>query len=85
MMSVGTLYVYDEIVNFLTSQPPVEEIVAFDLTSAGKLRVRKLVEKDRNGTITNSEQAELNEFMRVEGFLRKLKARAQRRLDTLYR
>jgi len=83
-MSVGTLYVYDEIINFLTSQPSVEEIVEFKQSSAGKLRIRQLVEKQRRGIIHESEQVELDEFIRVEGFLRKLKVRAQRRLNTLY-
>ena len=83
-MSVGTLYVYDEIVHFLTSQPSVEEIVEFNLSSAGKLRIRQLVEKQRRNIIHHTEQVELDEFIRVESFLRKLKVRAQRRLNTLY-
>ena len=84
-MTVGQrqLRVYDEIVRFLTSQPTVDEIVSYDLSSAGKLRVRRLLEAQRQGTISREDQAELKEFFRVEGFLDKLKARAQRRLNTL--
>ncbi len=83
-MSVGQLYVYDEIVKFLISQPTVEDIVDFELSHAGKERVRKLVEAKRRGVINTADREELAEFIRVERFLQNLKLRAERRLRTLY-
>lgn len=83
-MSVGQLYAYDEIVKFLISQPTVEDIVDFELSHAGKERVRKLVEAKRRGVINTADREELAEFIRVERFLQNLKLRAERRLRTLY-
>lgn len=84
-MSVGQLHVYDEIVMFLTSQPSAQDIVEFELSSAGRMRVKQLVDAKRRGDISQLEHAELVEFMQVERFLQNLQRRAQRRLNVFSR
>ena len=71
---------YSEFVRFLTSGPSKEEIVAFTASKETRLRVRYLMNAKRAGMLTPSEQAELDEFQRIEDFMRQLKIRARRRL-----
>lgn len=85
MMSVGQLYVYDEIVMFLTSQPSAQEIVEFELSNAGKMRVQRLVNAKQRGELSDADREELTEFIQVERFLRNIKLRAQRRLNAFSR
>ena len=72
---------YDEILDFITSGPSLEEIAAFELSEQTASRVHNLLEKQSNGQITPAEEDELEEFARAEHLIEKLKIRAQRRLE----
>lgn len=71
---------YSELVSFLVSCPTYEEIVRFNASQETRKRVRYLMNAGRAGMLTPVERAELDEFHRVEEFLRQLKARAQRKV-----
>lgn len=71
---------YDELMDFLTSGPTREQIVAFSTSTETRRRVRYLLNAHVSGLLTLDEKAELDEFNRIENFLRQLKLRAKRQL-----
>lgn len=74
---------YDEIQEFLTSAPSLEEILVFDLSLETRERVRTLVNIQREGRLSDSELAELEEFQRVKTLVEELQVRARRRLGLI--
>jgi hypothetical protein len=72
-------HAYSELVEFLTSGPTHEEIIEFTASNDTRKRVKYLMNAYRAGMLTPEEREELEEFQRVEEFLRQLKERAQRK------
>lgn len=71
---------YDEILDFVTSAPTLEQISAFEHSPATLERVAYLMTAEANGEITSEEKDELREFQKAAYFVEQLKIRAQRRL-----
>ena len=67
---------YDEVYDFLLSAPSPEAVIAFHPSDETQARVRYLLEANRSGTLSPTDQAELDEFSSVEHFVRMLKIRA---------
>ena len=67
---------YQYILTFLVSQPSSAEVMHFSPTPAMQTRVTELLEKNRIGTLTASESAELDEYVRINHLITMLKARA---------
>jgi hypothetical protein len=57
-----------------------ERIVAFRLSPESQSRLDELLEKNRDGSLTDEDSAELDEFERVEHVVRLLKARVLQKL-----
>lgn len=75
-MAVQRLSVWDEVDEFLISTPTPEQILAFRPSESTQQRLSALLAANRNGEITPSEQAELNDHMALETFMRRLKVKA---------
>lgn len=71
---------FDEVIDFLTSFPRPEDIVAFKPSVLLQSRAEDLLEKKREGTLTVDENRELDYFMVIEHLMRMAKARARQRL-----
>ena len=67
-------HIYREILDFLASQPTPDEILAFRPTPEMQARLRTLLDRSHAGQLTPAEQAELDEFERIEHVLVLLKA-----------
>lgn len=67
--------IYRHILEFLISQPTPDEIVNFEPTPTMSERVSELLEKNRTGSLTAAESAELDEYVRINHFITMLKAR----------
>jgi len=72
----------DEILDFVTSSPTLNEIVSFAYSDETLERVTYLTERDSDGTISPEEADELREFQRAAHVMEQLKVRAQRRMGT---
>jgi hypothetical protein len=72
-MAVAEPPVYQEVYRFLASAPSHDEILTFRPSEAAQARIRWLLEANKAGRLTPSEQAELDEFEQVEHFVRMLK------------
>jgi hypothetical protein len=81
MSTMRRLNVLDEVLDFLTRSPTPQEIVQFRASEAAQSQLQYLLEQNRNGTLTDIERAELEEFGRVEHFFTLIKARALKRIN----
>jgi hypothetical protein len=68
--------VYRYVLEFLASNPAPEAIVNFAPTPAMQARISELLEKNRAGQLTPTESAELDEYERINRFVRKFKIQA---------
>jgi hypothetical protein len=71
---------WDEIYDFLSSTPTPEDIIAYRPSEAMQVRVRYLLDKNRQGTLTAEENAEIDEIARIDHFMTMLKAHAREKL-----
>lgn len=79
-MAVVRPTAYDEVFEFLTSTPSPEQIIAFRPSEATQERLGYLLDQNRNDKLTTDERTELDEFMKIEHFMRMLKAKAHLKL-----
>ena len=66
--------IYRTILTFLAQRPTADEIAAFRPTPEMQSRLSVLLARNQTGTLTDAEQAELDEFERIEHFVVMLKA-----------
>jgi len=71
----------DEVLDFLTSTPTPEQIIAFRPSETTQARIRYLLDANRSGTLTAEEKTELDDFAEIEHWMRSLKIRARQKLQ----
>lgn len=71
---------FEEILDFLSSTPTPEQIVAFRPSEMLQARVRFLLDKQQAEGVTAQENAELDEFGRMNHLMSMLKIRARKKL-----
>jgi hypothetical protein len=70
----------DEILDFLASSPSPEQIIAYQPPEALQQRLSELLAKNRSSRLSEPEQIELDEFLRVNRFMSRLKIKARQKL-----
>lgn len=80
-MAIIHVPAYDEFVEFITSSPSLKEISEFRLSPATQQQISALLDSNRNGSLTAEESDLLDEYLRVEHLMRKIKIRAFEKLD----
>jgi hypothetical protein len=70
----------DEVMDFLLSAPTPEAVIALRPSQAAQERLRYLLDGNRNESLNDAERAELETYLQVEHFVRRLKIRAQEKL-----
>jgi hypothetical protein len=73
---------FDEILDFLTSQRTPEQIVAFQPPEALQQQLSALLDRNRQGSLTPEEQSELDEFLRMNRFMSRLRSLARKKLKS---
>jgi hypothetical protein len=71
---------FDEILDFLASTPTPEQIIAFEPPESLQQRLSYLLQENQSRSLTAEEQAELDEFLRMNRFMSRLKLRVRRKL-----
>jgi len=66
--------IYHDILDFLTSKPTQEQIIAFRPTAQMQERLNTLLIKSETGELTGTEKQELDEYERIEHLIIMLKA-----------
>ena len=67
---------YAEVLDFLVTRPTPQEIVAFKVSAEAQERIRTLLDKNRDGRLTETETAELDLYEQLEHMMILLKAKA---------
>jgi hypothetical protein len=77
-----TYRAFDEIIDFITSAPQPEQILAFRPSPSIQNRLEDLLEKKRETSLNEAEMHELDQFLLLEHLMRiaKAKARTRKRL-----
>jgi hypothetical protein len=70
----------DEVLDFLLSKPSPEEVIALRPSAESQERLRYLLDGNRNDSLTDAEKGELERYLQLEHFVRRLKIRAQEKL-----
>jgi hypothetical protein len=71
---------YDELLDFVTSGPTLQQIVDFQHSTQTLERVQYLLWLEETQTYSPEEHEELREFHKAAYFIEQLKIRARRRL-----
>ena len=71
---------FDEILEFLASSPIAEQLVSYQPSLALQQRLSELLDKNRSGSLGAAEQNELDEFLRWNRLMSRLKLKARRHL-----
>lgn len=72
--------VSDVMTDFLGSAPSLEEIAEYRLPSNLQERAHLLLDKNRDGTLSEDERAEMEEFRQIDHLLTLIKAKARLKL-----
>ncbi len=76
MATVGQSALYDDLLDLLSEGVDPRRLRRFRLSEAKQVRLDWLLERNREGTLTEEESAEVDDFERFEHLVRLLKARA---------
>jgi len=79
-MLVKPVSAQDEVYEFLMSQPTAEQIIAFRPSPAAQERLEYLLDTHRNDHLTKEERFELDEYLKLEHFMRMLKIKAREKI-----
>ena len=71
---------FDSVLDFLASTPTPEQIIAYQPSEALQRRLSELLEQNRSGGLSAAEQTELDEFLRMNRFMSRLKLKARQKL-----
>ena len=75
-MAVKVLEIWNEVDEFLISTPTPKQILDFRPSQTAQERLRYLLDAGSSRALTPDEEAELNETLAVEQFMRRLKIKA---------
>lgn len=70
----------DEVLDFLLSAPTPEAVIALRPSPAAQARLRYLLDGQRNAGLNDAERSELESYLHLEHFVRRLKIRAREKL-----
>ncbi|MBD2255618.1 hypothetical protein H6G14_30935 [Nostoc parmelioides FACHB-3921] len=68
--------VYQEVLDFLIKRPTPEEIITFKVSAQAQIHLQELLEKNRTGSLSQMELAQLDVYEQLEHLMILLKARA---------
>jgi len=80
MENTAQYTILDEVSTFLVSRPTLEQITEFTASEAAQLRLRYLLDANREGALTDSERVELDDASRMDHFMSMLKIKAHKAL-----
>ena len=79
MATAEPLPIYDDLLDLFVDTADVDRLAAFRLPPDKQARLDELLQKNREGLVTDAQRGELQEFERLEHLGRMLKARARQK------
>ncbi len=81
MAAADIVSVYDEFLEYLARQATPEQILAFHASEASQRRADELTERNKAGILSVEEADELEQMLRFNRMVSRLKAKAMKALD----
>jgi len=81
--SSGGLSIVEEVFDFLAHRPSPEEIIAFRPSEKSVERLRELLDKNREGSLTVEEETELDTLQSLNHLYALIKLQARQQLQTV--
>lgn len=81
-MAIAQLKAYDEFIEFITSNPSLQDVANFFLSDDVQSHIQVLRERNQQGTLTPEQVDEMSEYMRLEYIIQQAKVRAYEKLDS---
>jgi hypothetical protein len=75
-VAVESTATYQEVLDFLVSQPTSEQILGYKVSESAQLRLQTLLEKNRETVLSASETSELDLYEQLDSLMTMLKIRA---------
>lgn len=75
-----TYRAFDEVIDFITSIPKPEQVLAYQPSSASVARLEILLEKKRNEQLSEEEMHELDQYLMIEHLMRIARKKAKKQL-----
>ncbi len=72
---------FDDILEFLAASPTAEQIINYQPPVTLQQRLSELLDKNRTVRLTEAEQYEFDEFVRMNRFMSRLKLKARKRVQ----
>lgn len=72
--------IFTELADFLVSQPTLEELAAYHVSTAVQQHIDRLLEKNREGVLSADERLELEKILAVSHVMTLTKTKAQLKL-----
>jgi hypothetical protein len=82
MSTIDYPALYDDLLDVLAASADAHRVLAFRLSDEKQARLDELLEKNREGMLTNEESSELDAYERFEHLVRLLKARVLQKQGT---
>lgn len=79
MAFVAAEALFDEVLDFLASSPMAEQLVNYQPPTALQQRLSELLHKNRSVRLTEAEAEELEEFLRMNRLMSRLRLKARMR------
>jgi hypothetical protein len=74
---------YAEVLDFLMTQPTPLDIWNFKVSETAQNRLRELLDRNREGSLSENERAELDSYEELDRLMRMLKIRAYSKIQPL--
>lgn len=75
--SMGSMRVYEEVVNFIAAGPSSRQVAEFRASEEARGRIADLIHREKTDGLSTDETAELENAMQLEHIMRLAKARAR--------
>ena len=74
--------IHQEMTDFLATSPTLEQMIDFKISDAAQERLEDLLDKNREGELTEEEKAELDRYFQYRHVMILLKASARRAINS---
>lgn len=74
--------IFTEIADFITSQPTLEDIIAYHISPSQQERIDDLLDRNREGTLSSEERQEMEMYLIISHVMSLAKAKARLKLQS---
>jgi hypothetical protein len=74
--------IFTEVADFITSQPTLEQIIAYHISASQQDYIDNLLERNREGNLSAEEQQQMESFLAISHLMSLAKAKARLKLQS---